>query len=158
MSKYNAARSAGYSESTARVHTKELDARVKIADLFERKGLTDNVLIEKHKQLLNSQKVIGYLHQYKKGEKGSIEKISPDEVVSSEFIEVPDSGAQIKALELAYKLKEHLKDKVDNEVIKNIVQIINYNGKEDNSTGGVIQQQNTQVAIRNFGEVRPQES
>jgi len=113
MSKYNAARSAGYSEATSRNHTKELDARVKIADVLERKGLTDDVLVEKHKQLLNAQKVIGYLHNYKKGEKGGVEKISPDEVISSEFLEVPDLSVQIKALELAYKLKDLLRDKIE---------------------------------------------
>jgi hypothetical protein len=116
MNKINAARSAGYSEATARNHSKALEERCKIADLLERQGLTDKVLIEKHRQLLEATKVIGYLHNYKRSEKGVTERVSPDEVISNEFLDIPDYGVQIKALELAYKLKDLLKDKVEHDV------------------------------------------
>ena len=113
MNKYNAAIAAGFSESTAKCHTKELEARVKIADVLERQGLTDAILIKKLSELLSANKVIGYLHNYKKEEKGRIDKISPDEVISNEFLDTPDWSARAKGLELALKLKDLLRDKVD---------------------------------------------
>lgn len=113
MAKGNAARAAGYSEVTSRNHTKQLEERCKIADLLERQGLTDKVLVEKHRQLLEATKVIGYLHNYKRSDKGCLEKISPDEVISNEFLDCPDWAIQIKALELVYKLKDLLRDKVE---------------------------------------------
>jgi len=113
MNCYNAARAAGYSESTAKSRTKELEARVCIVDALERKGLTDNVLIDKLTELLNATKVVGYLHNYKKSEKVGIEKCSPDEVISNEFVDVPDWTARGKALELALKLKDLLREKVE---------------------------------------------
>ena len=111
MNKYNAAVAAGYSETTAKGHTSDLEKRAKIADVLDRHGLTDHILALKHSQLLQAKKVVGYLHQYKGSDKGGIEKVSPDEVVSNEFLDVDDFGVQLKALELAYKLKDHLKDK-----------------------------------------------
>ena len=113
MNCYNAARSAGYSETTAKSRTKQLEARIKITDVLERKGLTDSVLAEKLSELLNATKVIGYLHNYKKSEKVGIEKISPDEVISNEFLDIPDWQARGKGLELALKLKDLLRDKVE---------------------------------------------
>jgi phage terminase small subunit len=112
-SKYESAKLAGYSETTALTHTAQLDKRIGIDKVMEKNGLTDSFLIEKHRKLLEAVKVIGYLHHYKKAEKGGIEKIAPDEVVSNEFIEVPDYQAIAKGLELAYKLKGHLKEKVE---------------------------------------------
>jgi len=116
MSKYNAAKAAGYSEATARSHTKQLDERVAMPDVLEQQGLTDQILTQKLMQLMNATKVIGYLHQYKKVEKGGVEKIQPDEVVSNEFIDIPDWTARAKGLEIALKLKGLLKDKVDHQV------------------------------------------
>ena len=113
MNKYNAARAAGYSETTAKTHTKELEIRCKIADVLERQGLTDDVLIMKLSELLGATKVIGYLNQYIKAEKGGLEKLSPDKVVSNEFIDIPDWSARAKGLELALKLKDLLKEKVE---------------------------------------------
>lgn len=113
MNKYNAARAAGYSETTAKTHTKELEIRCKIADVLERQGLTDDVLILKLQELIGATKVIGYLNQYIKAEKGGLEKLSPDKVVSNEFVDVPDWSARAKGLELALKLKDLLKEKVE---------------------------------------------
>ena len=47
---------------------------------------------------LDSTKVIGYLHQYKKDEEGKVEKAKPDEVVSNEFVTVEDMHARHKYL------------------------------------------------------------
>jgi phage terminase small subunit len=99
MNKYNAARAAGFSESTAKVHTKELEERAKIADVLERQGLTDNVLVKKHRELLEAAKVILVDGKPLEVEKGSCV--------------IPEYQIQIKALELAYKLKDLLKDKID---------------------------------------------
>jgi len=116
MSKHNAAIAAGYSEATARKHTKELDQRVGLEDLMERQGLTDQVLNEHLKELLIATKVIGYLHQYTEGAKGGVQKAKPGEVVSNEFIDTPDHAIRAKALELAYKLKGKLRDKIDHSL------------------------------------------
>jgi phage terminase small subunit len=116
MSKYNAAIAAGYSESTAKTHTKQLDVRVRIEDTMERKGLTDQALVDKLIELLSATKVIGYLHNYKKEEKGRFESVSPDEVMSNEFLDIPDNAVRAKALELALKLKGNLRDKIDHSV------------------------------------------
>jgi hypothetical protein len=111
MGEYNAAIAAKYSKNYAKGHCSEIEERAKIGDMLDRQGLTDKALTEKHSQLLNAKKVIGYLHQYKKVENGGIEKISPDEIISNEFLDTDDFAIQFKALELAYKLKDHLKDK-----------------------------------------------
>lgn len=116
MSKYNAAIAAGYSKNTAKSRTKQLDEAVKIEDTMERMGLTDKVLMDKLIELLKATKVIGYLHNYKKSENVGIEKIDPDEVISNEFLEIPDNTTRAKILELALKLKGKLRDKVDHSV------------------------------------------
>jgi len=113
MSKYNAAIAAGYSEGTARHHIKDLDNRVSMPDVMERQGITDKFISEKLLELLSATKVVGYLHQYKQGSKGVTEKIEPDEVVSNEFVEVPDWGARAKGVELVGKFSGKLRDKVD---------------------------------------------
>jgi len=126
MNCYNAARAAGYSEATAKSHTKRLEEKIKISDVMERRGLTDNVLVCKLTELLKASKVVGYLHNYKKAEKGGIEKISPDEVISNEFLDVPDWSARAKGLELALKLKDLLKDKIEHSGLpENKIIIIN---------------------------------
>ena len=116
MSKYNAAMAAGYSENTALKHTKELDRRIAMPDVMEQYGLTDKFLSKRLTELLLANKVVGYLHNYKRGEKGGAEKVEPDEAVSNEFIEVPDWTARAKGLELAGKFSGKLRDKVDHTV------------------------------------------
>ena len=63
---------------------------------------------------LDSTKVIGYLHQYKKEENGKVEKAKPDEVVSNEFITVEDMHARHKYLttymQATGKIKNNDKD------------------------------------------------
>ena len=113
LEKGDAAVKAGFSKNTALKHTAELDRRIGLDKVLERNGLTDSFLVNKHKKLLEATKIIGYLHQYQRGENGGIEKIKPDEAVSNEFIEVPDYVALAKGLELAYRLKGLLRDKVE---------------------------------------------
>ena len=99
MNKYNAARAAGFSESTAKVHTKGLEERAKIADVLDRQGLTDRKLAEKHQELLNAQSVILFNGEVLKVENSNLTR--------------PEYQIQIKALELAYKLKDLLREKLD---------------------------------------------
>ena len=118
MSKYNAARAAGYSENTARSRTKELDQRVSMPDVMERYGLTDKFLTERLTELLLANKVVGYLHNYKKSDKvgAEVEKVQPDEIISNEFVEVPDWSARAKGIELVGKFSGKLRDKVEHAV------------------------------------------
>jgi phage terminase small subunit len=99
MNKYNAARAAGYPENTALKHSNELEKRAKISDIMERQGLTDNVLVAKHKELLEAHRLL----------------IIAGEVVNEENggVKIPELAIQTKALELAYKLKDLLRDKID---------------------------------------------
>lgn len=85
-------------------------------ELMDKMGLGIEEDISDLKRLRKAKRVIGYLHQYKKNKKGEIkkvDKISPDEVVSNEFIEVDDNQAQLKALELSLKIKGYLKEKTE---------------------------------------------
>jgi hypothetical protein len=116
MSKKAAALAAGYSINTAINAGENLEKRCHIADFLEAEGLTDKALSDHAKQGLNANKVIGYLHSYKKDDVGDIKKIEPEEVVSNEFVEVPDWGARHKYYETILKLLKKIEDKplVDN--------------------------------------------
>lgn len=113
MNQYNAARSAGYAHNTAIKACNNLEPKIKIEDYLERAGLTDKALAAFLFELFSANKVVGYLHAYKKGEKGRIEEISPDEKISNEFLEVPDYMIRLKASELVLKIKGYLKDKIE---------------------------------------------
>lgn len=97
MNCYNAARSAGYSEATAKSRTKDLEARVKIADVLERQGLTDNVLVGKLIELIEASKFV---------------TITVPGYESEKVGNTPDWTARAKGLELALKLKDLLKEKI----------------------------------------------
>lgn len=99
MCKAAAALAAGYSHATAYHHTSKIEAGVKLAHFIESRGLHDRAIAQHVHDGLMATKIIGYLHTYKKDEDGRVEKISPDEVVSNEFIEVPDWSARHKYLE-----------------------------------------------------------
>jgi len=103
MNKYNAARAAGYSEATAKSHTKRLDEQIKIADLMERQGLTDKCLLERLSQLIAASKD---KYSFSKG----VENVENGVTVK---LGTPDWSARAKGLELALKLKDLLKDKVE---------------------------------------------
>lgn len=141
LSAYQSALKAGYSETTALAHTALLDKRSGLVRVMEKNGLTDSYLIDKHRKLLDATKVIGYLHNYKKSEKGGIEKVSPDEIISNEFLESPDYQVIVKALELAYKLKGHLKER-PTEVKVGIGVNVNANG---NGNGAIDRELQTQL-------------
>jgi hypothetical protein len=61
MSKYNAAKAAGYAENTARNVTHKLEKHVKVElnDLFEQAGLTDLKLVQYVKEALEADKPYG---------------------------------------------------------------------------------------------------
>jgi phage terminase small subunit len=99
MNKFNAAMAAGYSKNTAENHTAELDERIKITDMLDRQGLTDKVLVAKHLELLNAYRLMTF--------EGKVI------AVESGGIKIPELPTQIKALEIAYKLKDLLKEKLE---------------------------------------------
>ena len=114
MNMYNAARAAGYSHNTATKAGSRLEIKLPGLNVWlERVGLTDKKLAIFLLEALEANKVVGYLHQYKKGEKGRIEELRPDEAISNEFLEVPDINSRLKAAELIMKAKGQLKDKID---------------------------------------------
>ena len=86
---------------------------ISMSELMDQMGLGLEEDIELLKKLRAAKKVVGYLHQYKKDDKGKTEKLSPDEVISNEFLEVEDLYVQLKALELSLKIKGQLKDKTE---------------------------------------------
>lgn len=88
-----AAKAAGLNESYASQVLKTPKLKLAIADLMDKVGLSDDKLLEKHKQLLEAQKVVSAVGGKDAGA-GSVD-----------FIEVPDHPVQAKALEMAYKLK-----------------------------------------------------
>jgi hypothetical protein len=92
--------------------------------VLDRRGLTDEKISAKLLQLVDCTKVVGYLHNYRKGESGGLEKCEPDEIISNEFVEVPDHPTQLKAIETVLKVKGHLKDKVAQPTIQvnNVIQ------------------------------------
>lgn len=118
MNCYNAARAAGYSESTAKSRTKDINERIKIGDVLDRQGLTDSALIKRLTELIDAAEFV-----FKKNANGESEIIGEAQLYS------PCWSARAKGLELALKLKEHLKDKVEHsgEIKGTAVQIIQFN-------------------------------
>jgi len=94
MSQYNAALAAGYSKAMAKSHTKELEERAKITDVLERQGLTDKCLAIK-----------------------VLELVEASDIVIIEGVEMrvnrPNWPARAKGLELALRLKDLLRDKIE---------------------------------------------
>jgi hypothetical protein len=95
MNQVNAALAAGYPESTARHHSTMLEKQVKMGDVLERIGLTDKYLANKHLELIEAKEII---------------KIKDAQGNVLRCVDVKDYPIQAKALELAYKLKSHLKE------------------------------------------------
>ena len=111
---YNSARAAGYSHNTATKAGSRLEIKLtSLSDWMEREGLTDKKLALFLLEALEATKVVGYLHQYKRGENGRIEELKPDEAISNEFLEVPDIAARLKAAELIMKARGQLKTQVE---------------------------------------------
>ena len=88
------------------------------ADMEAHEGLSRAALLEGLTKLINATKPIGYLQQYLKKKDGGIEKIGPDEAVSNDFLEWADWSAQAKGLQMAFKLRQELVDrlKIEQEV------------------------------------------
>ena len=102
MNCYNAAIAAGYSHNTAKSRTKDLNAMIKITDVLERQGLTDKALIKYLTELIEASDFI-----FKKDTDGKAE------IVGNKDFYSPAWSARAKGLELALKLKDLLKDKVE---------------------------------------------
>ena len=118
MSKVASAIAAGYSHATAYHHVNDVEKRVNMSHFLEAQGLTDKALAEFAHQGLNATKVIGYLHNYKKSDDGKVERAEPDEVISNEFVEVPDWAVRHKYFDTILRLMKKIDEKplVDNSV------------------------------------------
>ncbi len=113
MNQYNAAIAAGYSHSAARKACRIEKQLGEMSDYLQRAGLTDKRISEILMEAIEANKVVGYLHQYKKGASGSIQELAPDEAISNEFLEVPDWTIRLKAMELAVNLAGKIKNKLE---------------------------------------------
>ncbi len=113
MNQYNAAIAAGYSHNAARQACRIEKNLGEMSDYLQRAGLTDKKISELLMEAIAANKVVGYLHQYKKLANGSVDKAEPDEAVSNEFIEVPDWQVRLKAMELAANLAGKIKNKLE---------------------------------------------
>lgn len=98
MNQVNAAIAAGYPESTARHKSTSLENQAKIGDILERIGLTDIFLANKHLQLIEAHTL-----REEKDDKGKVLRV----------VRVEDFNIQMKALELAFNLKNHIKKQVE---------------------------------------------
>ena len=96
-----AAKEAGISEAYGSTLLKKVKVQATLQDLMEKSGLGNAVLLSKHRELLNASKTVSAISG-KDANAGSVD-----------FIEVPDSTVQVKALDLAYKLRGAYIDKVE---------------------------------------------
>ncbi len=98
-------------KSIAHENLTKLD--ISMTELMDKMGLNTEQDIADLVELRKATRVIGYLNQYKrKDEDNKLEKVEPTQVVSNEFLDVPDNHIRLKALELSFKLKGKLSDKV----------------------------------------------
>jgi len=88
---------AGYSERSAHAIADETlkNPKVKkaLTELMEESGLSNSRLLEKHRELLNAQKIVSIVC----GQEGNSATV--------EYTEVPDYAIQARALEMAYRLQ-----------------------------------------------------
>jgi hypothetical protein len=121
-----AAKAAGLNESYASQVLNEPKVKLALADLMEKAGLSDDVLLAKHVELLNAQKTISAIGS-KEANGGTVD-----------FVDVPDYQTQKGALEMAYKLKGAFIDKQEvkhsGEIIQKIERVVvRPNGNATNS-------------------------
>ena len=107
-SKKDALITAGYSPITASTNPtcvlgKPIVQRA-LMQAFEKRGITAENLANKHAELLDAKKTISALVI------GDRDKDADDKTF--DFVEVPDSQVQVKALELAYKVRGDLAPEV----------------------------------------------
>lgn len=131
MNQYNAARAAGYPESTARgkIAKIERSAKVGLADAFEQAGLTDKAIVAHAIEGLQAMKVVNAdIYNEEDGEKKKEE---------SALREVKDWTARHKYFETICKLTGRIKDnnnkELSNVTIGNSVQVLIIN-QADNAT------------------------
>lgn len=137
MNKYNAAIAAGYAENTAKVKGKELDGRANIYNILERRGLTDNVLADKLLQLVDAYEFIEI-----RNEKGELVKVRID----GNDMAKPNWTARSKGLDLAFKLKGHLSDRLDLNINKTErLLVVRYDGNKTKEMAGQVRIQQDEV-------------
>ena len=102
-----ACRKAGYAETTAEHQATRVlgtpKAQTAIKAILDAHGLTDEALVAKHGELLNAHAV-----EFYKGK-----RVDKDQVI--------DAAVQTAALELAYKVKGHLKQYI---VVEQVVEVM----------------------------------
>lgn len=113
MNQYNAARAAGYSETTSRrACTIEQSVKISMADSFEQAGLTDKAIVAHALQGLNAMKLQSCNILVSKAM--ASESVDADSLVinknSNDFIEVEDWNARHKYFETILKLTDRLKE------------------------------------------------
>ena len=115
MNQYNAARAAGYSETTSRTHSDRIERAIKgdLRDAFEQAGLTDKAIVAHALSGLNALKLQScniYVS------KPNAESVDADKLIinknSDDFVEIEDWNARHKYFETILKLTERLMDKV----------------------------------------------
>jgi DNA-binding CsgD family transcriptional regulator len=113
-----AMRDAGYSPNTAKAMQKQTLAKIGIAELMEKKGLTDDRLLDVMIDGLKATKVISCNVIAKDGE-GMADANS----MTKDFVDTEDYAVRHKYMETGLKLKGHLKEKLDvnGEVINRVV-------------------------------------
>jgi hypothetical protein len=100
-SQRQAAKAAGMDSTYASKVLKKPQVSATLQDLMEKSGLGNAVLLSKHRELLNASRTVSAISG-KEANAGTVD-----------FIEVPDSPVQVKALDLAYKLRGAYIDKVE---------------------------------------------
>jgi hypothetical protein len=119
-----AMKDAGYADSTAWKKGSQKLAQLKpnIQELMEKKGLTDDYLIDGLMEGTKATKVISATIVAKNGE-----GMKDADSMSKDFIDVEDYLTRHKYIETGFKLKGHLRDKIDlaGDVT---IEIISYRG------------------------------
>jgi hypothetical protein len=100
-SQRQAAKAAGMDSTYASKVLKKPQVSATLQELMEKSGLGNSVLLSKHRELLNASRTVSAISG-KDANAGTVD-----------FIEVPDSPVQVKALDLAYKLRGAYIDKLE---------------------------------------------
>ena len=105
-----AMRIAGYKETTARFKSGAKLTKVMptIQQLMEKRGLTDDYLLQVAEEGLKATKVISANIIAKSGE-----SMADANSMTKDFIDVEDYAVRHKYLETSLKVKGHMKEKVD---------------------------------------------
>ena len=124
MSKYAAARSAGYSHSMA-IQAKNIEKRINMPEWLEMEGLTDKALANHAKQGLEAMKTIS--------------AIGDADGKSTDFVDVPDWQVRHKYFETILKLRNKLKPEGYIDQSKHFHLTMQQLTKELNGTNGRLQ-------------------